>query len=248
MSKKIALVTGGTGGIGSAICERLYDDGFTVIAGYYSGGNHERAQAWQQEQRANGREMDLAFGNIGEYDSAQTCIQAVLDKYGRVDVLVNNGGITRDGFFTKMTYDSWREVINTNLDSAFNVTKLIYQSMLNNGYGRIVNISSINGQKGQAGQVNYSAAKAGMHGFTKALAQECASKGVTVNTISPGYIATSMVTSIKSEILEKIVGGIPMKRLGKPEEIASLVAYLSSDLAGFITGANIAINGGQHMC
>ena len=247
MGDRIAFVTGGTGGIGSAICEKLHDDGFKVVAGYFSGGKHERAQAWQAQQKENGRDMEIAYGDASDHDSAKACVEGIIEKFGPISVLVNNAGITRDGFFKKMTFDKWSEVITANLDSTFNVTRYAYEGMLEQGYGRVINISSINGQKGQAGQVNYSAAKAGMHGFTKALAQECANKGVTINTISPGYVATAMVTAIKPEILEKIVAGVPMKRLGKPEEIAACVAYLASDLAGFVTGANIAINGGQYM-
>ncbi|MCP3674562.1 MAG: acetoacetyl-CoA reductase [Gammaproteobacteria bacterium] len=244
---RVALVTGGTGGIGTAICEKLYDDGYKVVAGYYSSGKHLRARAWRDKQKENGRDMDIAFGDIGDYNSTAECVKGIVDKYGSLDILINNGGITRDGYFKKMAAEQWRDVIKTNLDSTFNVTRAVYNGMLDNGYGRIVNISSINGQKGQAGQVNYSAAKAGMHGLSKALAQECADKGITVNTISPGYVATPMVSAIKPEILEKIIAAVPMKRLGKPEEIAGLVSYLVSDMAEFITGANIAINGGQHM-
>jgi len=247
MSKRNAFVTGGTGGIGTSICQRLADDGFNVIAGYYGGGNHEKAQAWQKEQVEKGYDIDIAYGNAADFDSAQECIQKTIEKHGVISVLVNNAGITRDAMFKKMSHDFWTQVIATNLDSDFNVTKAVFQGMLDQGYGRIINMSSINGQKGQAGQTNYSAAKAGMHGFTKALAQECASKGITVNTISPGYVATEMVKSIKPEILEKIVAAVPMKRLAEPEEIAICVGYLASELSGYITGANIAINGGQHM-
>ncbi len=247
MGDRIAFVTGGTGGIGSAICEKLHDDGFKVVAGYFSGGKHERAQAWQAEQKEKGRDMEIAYGDVTDYESAKACVEGIVEKHGTISVLVNNAGITKDGFFKKMSLEAWNDVIKTNLDSTFNVTRFVFDGMLEQGYGRIINISSINGQKGQAGQVNYSAAKAGMHGFTKALAQECASKGVTVNTVSPGYVATAMVTAIKPEILEKIIGGVPMKRLGTPEEIGACVAYLASDLAGYVTGANIAINGGQYM-
>ena len=247
MGDRVAFVTGGTGGIGNAICEKLHDDGFTVVAGYFSGGNHEKAQAWQAAQKEKGREMDIQYGDIGDFDSAKECVEAILARHGKIDVLVNNGGITRDGFFKKMSLEKWQQVMSTNLDSTFNVTRNVFESMLENGYGRIINISSINGMKGQAGQVNYSAAKAGMHGFTKALAQECANKGVTVNTVSPGYIGTDMVMAIKPEILETIIAGVPMKRLGTPEEIGACVAYLASELAGYVTGANIAINGGQYM-
>lgn len=247
MSQKVAFVTGGTGGIGTAICRALSKDGYKVVAGYYGGGNHERAQAWQAEQKTAGYDIALAFGNAADYDSAQECIKALVAEHGIISVLVNNAGITRDGMFKKMSKENWSAVIQTNFDSVFNVTRPVYEGMLEQGWGRIINISSINGQKGQFGQVNYSAAKAGMHGFTKALAQECAAKGITVNTVSPGYVATEMVKAIKPEILASIVEGVPMKRLAEPEEIGECVRYLASDMAGYITGANVAINGGQHM-
>ena len=247
MSQKVAFITGGTGGIGTAICRALADDGYKVVAGYYGGGNHERAQQWQAEQKEQGYDFDIAFGNAADYESAQECINQLVGDFGCISVLVNNAGITRDGVFKKMSKDSWSTVITTNFDSLFNVTRPVYEKMLEQGSGRIINISSMNGQKGQFGQVNYSAAKAGMHGFTKALAQECASKGITVNTVSPGYVATEMVKAIKPEVLETIVAGVPMKRLAEPEEIGECVRYLASDMAGYITGANIAINGGQHM-
>jgi len=185
---------------------------------------------------------------VADYDSAQACVKQVEQEVGPVDVLVNNAGITRDMTFKKMDKVNWDAVIKTNLDSVFNMTKPVCDGMVERGWGRIINISSVNGQKGAFGQTNYSAAKAGMHGFTKALALEVARKGVTVNTISPGYIGTKMVMDIPSEVLEtKIIPQIPMGRLGKPEEVAGLVAYLASDEAAFVTGANIAINGGQHM-
>ncbi|NVK31168.1 MAG: acetoacetyl-CoA reductase [Gammaproteobacteria bacterium] len=246
--KKVALVTGGTGGIGTAICKQLHHDGMTVIAGYYNGGQHEKAQGWLETVRAEGFEhMYIAFGNVSDYESAKTCIDGIVEEHGPISVLVNNAGITRDSMFKRMSVEQWQDVIKANLDSLFNMSRLVINGMLENGWGRMVNISSINGQKGQFGQTNYSAAKAGMHGFTKALAQEVASKGITINTVSPGYVATSMVKSVKPEILEGIVANIPVGRLGEPEEIAHAVSYLVSEHAGYITGSNLAINGGQHM-
>ncbi|WP_305858027.1 acetoacetyl-CoA reductase [Balneatrix alpica] len=248
MTKKVALVTGGTGGIGSAICQELARQGYHVFAGYNSGGNHEKAKAWQQEQRELGFDIDVAYGDVTSYESCERCIQEIREVSGRdVDILINNAGITRDGQFRKMSWEQWNEVLTANLDSMFHMTRLVINSMIDNGWGRIVNISSVNAQKGQFGQANYSAAKAGIHGFTKALAQEVARKGVTVNTVSPGYVMTPMVAKIAPEILEKIVADIPVGRLGTPEEIGQVVSFLCSDHSGYITGSNIAINGGQHM-
>jgi acetoacetyl-CoA reductase len=245
MSKKIALVTGGTGGIGTAICRRLADDGFQVVAAYT---NEEKAKAWKDQQKEAGYDFEISHINVGEFESCQQACQEVAERLGPISVLVNNAGITRDGFMKKMSWEKWHEVIKVNLDSVFNMSKACLDNMLEAKYGRIINISSINGQKGQMGQTNYSAAKAGMHGFTKALAQETARKGITVNTISPGYIATDMIMKIDEPIRNSIMEGIPVGRFGKPEEIAGAVAYLASDEAGFITGSNLAINGGQHMC
>ncbi len=247
MGKKVALVTGGTGGIGSAICHELATQGFTVVAGYNSGGNHEKAQKWKAEQAEQGFDIDVAYGDVSDPDSSEQCVSGILEKHGSIDVLVNNAGITRDSTFRKMTLEQWDEVMNANLRSVFNMTRLCINPMLESKWGRVINISSVNGQKGQFGQTNYAAAKAGMHGFTKSLAQEVAAKGITVNTISPGYVLTSMVAAIGDEILDKIASTIPVGRLGQPEEIACAVAYLSSEPAGFITGSNLAINGGQHM-
>jgi len=247
MGKKVALVTGGTGGIGSAICHELATQGFTVVAGYNSGGNHEKAQKWKAEQAEQGFDIDVAYGDVSDPDSSEQCVSGILEKHGSIDVLVNNAGITRDSTFRKMTLEQWGEVMNANLRSVFNMTRLCINPMLESKWGRVINISSVNGQKGQFGQTNYAAAKAGMHGFTKSLTQEVAAKGITVNTISPGYVLTSMVAAIGDEILDKIASTIPVGRLGQPEEIACAVAYLSSEPAGFITGSNLAINGGQHM-
>jgi acetoacetyl-CoA reductase len=247
MSKRIALVTGGIGGIGSSICRQLAEDGFTVVANYIK-AEEEKARAWLAAERSAGRDTHIAVGDVSNYDSSVAMIAKIRADIGIVSVLVNNAGITRDGVFKKMPLENWMDVININLNSVFNVTRQIVDDMLAQGWGRVINMSSVNGQKGQFGQTNYSAAKAGMHGFTKALALETAAKGITVNTISPGYIGTEMVMAIKQEVRDQIVSTIPVGRLGTPEEIAKLVSYLASDNAAFITGSNIAINGGLHMC
>ena len=245
MSKKVAYVTGGMGGIGTSICQRLAQDGFTVVAG--CGANSPRKDRWLAEQKALGFDFVASEGNVSDWDSTKAAFDKVKAEVGEIDVLVNNAGITKDGQFRKMTAQDWMAVIDTNLNSLFFVTKQVVDGMLDRGWGRIINISSMNGQPGQFGQTNYSAAKAGMHGFTMALAQEVASKGVTVNTVSPGYIGTDMVRAIREDVLEKIVATIPVKRLGEPEEIASLVSWLASQQAGFTTGANFASNGGNYM-
>jgi acetoacetyl-CoA reductase len=248
MSKKIALVTGGTGGLGEAICRKLVDAGFHVVAGYNSGGNHDKAKAWQEEQRKAGYEIDVAYGDVTNAESCAECIATVKELTGRdVDVLVNNAGITRDGQFKKMSWEQWNEVLSANLDSMFHMTRLVINPMIDNGWGRVINISSVNAQKGQFGQTNYSAAKAGIHGFTKALAQEVAAKGVTVNTVSPGYVMTPMVAKIDDAILEKIAKTIPVGRLGEPDEIGRIVTFLAEEESAYITGADFSINGGLHM-
>jgi acetoacetyl-CoA reductase len=244
MTQKVAYVTGGMGGIGTAICQRLHDDGFKVIAGC---GPTRDYQKWLDEQKALGYTFYASVGNVGDWESTVEAFAKTKAEHGTIDVLVNNAGITRDRMFVKMTPEDWRSVIETNLNSMFNVTKQVVADMVEKGWGRIVNISSINGAKGQAGQTNYSAAKAGMHGFSKALAQELASKGVTVNTVSPGYVGTDMVRAIREDVLEKIVATIPVKRLGEPKEIASMVSWLASDEGGYATGAEFSVNGGQHM-
>jgi acetoacetyl-CoA reductase len=246
VSQKIALVTGGIGGIGTSICKQLSKDGFKVVANYIA-PEAEKAKQWQEDQKKSGFDFAIAEGDVSNHADCEAMIQKLTSEVGPVDVLVNNAGITRDGMFKKMPLENWMNVLNINLNSVFNVTRQVINGMLEKGWGRVINISSINGQKGQFGQTNYSAAKAGMHGFTKALAQETAAKGITVNTISPGYIGTDMVMAIDEEIRNQIISGIPVGRLGKPEEIAKLVGYLASEDAGFITGSNIAINGGQHM-
>jgi acetoacetyl-CoA reductase len=244
MSGKLAYVTGGMGGIGTAICRRLAKDGFRVVAGCGPSRNY---QQWLDEQAAQGYHFHASVGNVSDWDSTVDAFSRVTSELGPVDVLVNNAGITRDGLFRKMTADDWRAVIDTNLNSLFNVTKQVIDSMVERQWGRIINISSVNGQKGQFGQTNYSTAKAGIHGFTMALAQEVASKGVTVNTISPGYIGTDMIRAMRPDVLEKIVATIPVRRLGTPEEIASMAAWLASDESGFSTGADFSLNGGLHM-
>jgi acetoacetyl-CoA reductase len=244
MSGKLAYVTGGMGGIGTSICQRLNKDGFTVVAGC---GPSRNFQQWIDEQAAQGYSFHASVGNVSDWESTVDAFTKVRTDYGPVDVLVNNAGITRDGLFRKMSLDDWRTVIDTNLNSLFNVTKQVLEHMVDKQWGRIINISSVNGQKGQFGQTNYSTAKAGIHGFTMALAQEVASKGVTVNTISPGYIGTDMVRAIRPDVLEKIVATIPVRRLGAPEEIASIISWLASDQSGFATGADFSLNGGLHM-
>ncbi|HEX7641037.1 MAG TPA: 3-ketoacyl-ACP reductase [Burkholderiaceae bacterium] len=245
MAKRIAYVTGGMGGIGTAISKRLSRDGFTVVAG--CGPNSTRKDKWIAEMRAEGFDVHASEGNVSDWDSTKAAFEKVRAEIGEIDVLVNNAGITRDGQFRKMTKEDWHAVIDTNLNSLFNVTKQVIDGMIERGWGRIINISSVNGQKGQFGQTNYSTAKAGLHGFTMALAQEVATKGVTVNTVSPGYIGTDMVRAIRPEVLEKIVAGIPVKRLGEPEEIASIVAWIASDEGGYATGSDFSLNGGLHM-
>ena len=245
MSKKVAYVTGGMGGIGTAICRRLCEAGHKVIAG--CGPNSSRKDTWLETMRGQGLDVYASEGNVADWDSTCAAFQKVFAEHGQVDILVNNAGITRDAVFRKMSYDDWDKVMKTNLYSMFNVTKQVIDGMVERGWGRVINISSVNGEKGQFGQSNSSAAKAGMHGFTMALAQEVASKGVTINTIAPGYIATDMVKAIRQDVLDKIVSTIPVKRLGKPEEVGSLVTWLASDDGAFVTGAELSINGGLHM-
>jgi acetoacetyl-CoA reductase len=246
MTQRIALVTGGMGGLGEAISIKLKYQGCKVIV--TTSAANTKAAAWLEAMKSKGMEF-MAYGvDVGDYDACAQMLKQAQMEVGPIDILVNNAGITRDMTFKKMDKDSWDAVLKTNLDSVFNMTKPVIENMASRGWGRIMNISSVNGQKGAFGQTNYSAAKAGMHGFSKALALEYARKGVTVNTISPGYIGTQMVRAIPQEVLDsKIIPQIPMGRLGKPEEVAGLVAYLASEEAAFVTGANIAINGGQHM-
>jgi acetoacetyl-CoA reductase len=244
MSQKVAYVTGGMGGIGTAICHRLHQMDYKVIAGC---GPSRDFDKWLGEQKALGYSFYASVGNVADWESTTAAFTKAVQEHGVIDVLVNNAGITRDRMFLKMTPEDWKAVIDTNLNAMFNVTKQVVPGMVDKGWGRIIQISSVNGEKGQSGQTNYSAAKAGMHGFTMALAQEMASKGVTVNTVSPGYIGTDMVKAIKPEILDKIVATIPVKRLGTPDEIGSIVGWLAGDESGFTTGADFSCNGGLHM-
>jgi acetoacetyl-CoA reductase len=246
MAQRIALITGGMGGLGESISTKMHDAGYRVVV-THSPGN-KNAAGWNAEMKAKGYDFHPVPVDVADYESCGACVAKVQAAVGSVDILINNAGITRDTTFKKMSKADWDAVIKTNLDSAFNMTKHVCDGMVERGWGRIINVSSVNGSKGAFGQTNYSAAKAGMHGFTKALALEVARKGVTVNTISPGYIGTKMVMAIPKEVLDsKILPQIPLGRLGKPEEVAGLIIYLCSDEAAFVTGANIAINGGQHM-
>lgn len=244
LSGKVALVTGGTSGIGASICETLAEAGAKVATNYR---NEAKAQEWLEETKSRGYDFKAYPVDVTDTEGCAKMIAQIEEDLGPVDILVNNAGITWDTTLRKMTKEKWDAVLGINLDSLFNVTQPLVEGMTDRGWGRIINISSVNGQKGQLGQTNYSTTKAGMHGFTMALAQEVARKGVTVNTVSPGYIATEMVMKVPEEIREKIVSTIPVGRLGKPEEIAATVAFLASDNAAFITGADFAQNGGQHM-
>ena len=241
---RVAYVTGGMGGIGTAICQRLHKEGYTVVAGC---GPSRDFDKWIGEQKAEGFSFYASVGNVADWDSTVEAFKKVKDAHGPVDVLVNNAGITKDGVFRKMSRSDWSAVMDANLNSLFNVTKQVIDDMCDRGFGRIINISSVNGQKGQFGQTNYSTAKAGIHGFTMALALEVATKGVTVNTVSPGYIGTDMVKAIRPDVLEKIVGTVPLKRLGTPGEIGSIIAWIASDEGGYATGSDFSLNGGLHM-
>ena len=245
MVERVAFVTGGLGGIGTAICKRLAASGNKVVANCLPG--YDKKEEWLSSMRAQGFTVHAAEGNVEEFDSCADMFYRITSIIGPVDILINNAGITRDGVFKRMSESDWYDVINTNLNSVFNVTRQVVEGMTDRGWGRIINVSSVNALKGQFGQTNYSAAKAGMHGFSKALAQEVVRKGVTVNTISPGYVATDMVMAIRQEVRDQIVATIPMGRLAQPDEIAGLVSYLASEDAGYLTGANISINGGLHM-
>ena len=243
---RVVLVTGGMGGLGETISTKMADAGYKVAV-TYSPGNGKHAE-WVAGMKERGYDIAAVPCDVADLDSCAKAVAEVTAKVGPVDVLVNNAGITRDMTFKKMDKVNWDAVMRTNLDSLFNMSKQVVDAMSDRGWGRVINVSSVNGSKGAFGQTNYAAAKAGVHGFTKALALEVAKKGVTVNTISPGYIGTKMVTAIPKEVLDsKILPHIPVGRLGKPEEVAGLIIYLASDEAAFVTGANIAINGGQHM-
>lgn len=246
MAKQIAVVTGGMGGIGEAISIQLHDAGYAVVVTFSP--DNTGANEWLRRMETQGRQFRAYPVDVSDYDSCARCVKRIAADVGPVSILINNAGITRDASFSKLDKVNWDAVMRTNLDSVYNMTKQVCDGMVEQGWGRIVNISSIIGSKGGFGQTNYAAAKAGMHGFTKSLALEVAKKGVTVNTVSPGYIATKMVMAVPQEIREtKIVPQIPVGRLGEPGEVASLVRYLCSREAGFVTGANIAINGGQHL-
>jgi acetoacetyl-CoA reductase len=246
MEKKIALVTGGVGGIGTAICRRLAQDGLFVVANFAIPGSEQK---WNDAMSAAGLKEGsaLAFGDVGDFDAMSAMVRKIEAEHGPVAVLVNCAGITRDSTFRKMTQEQWRAVLSTNLDSAFNVTKQVIDGMIERGWGRIVNISSVNAVRGQFGQTNYAAAKAGLLGFTKSLAQEVVRKGITVNAVSPGYVQTDMVMAIRDDVREKIVSEIPAGRLARPEEVADAVAFLASEKSAYITGINLAVNGGMHM-
>ena len=246
IKNRVVLITGGMGGLGETISTKMADEGYKVAV-TYSPGNTKHNQ-WLADMKANGYTMLAVPCDVSDFDSCTRAVAEVQGRLGAIDILVNNAGITRDMTFKKMDKVNWDMVMRTNLDSLFNMTKQVADGMVERGWGRIINVSSVNGSKGAFGQTNYSAAKAGVHGFTKALALEVAKKNVTVNTISPGYIGTKMVMAIPKEVLDsKILPQIPVGRLGKPEEVAGLVIYLASEEAAFLTGANIAINGGQHM-
>ena len=244
MTTRVALVTGGTGGIGTAICKKLADQGHKVATNYRS---EEKSRAWQAEMKAEGYDFALVKGDVTSHEEAAAMVREVEQVLGPVEILVNNAGITRDGTFHKMKPEQWTDVIDTNLNSVFNVTRPVIEGMRERKWGRIIQISSINGLKGQYGQANYAAAKAGMHGFTISLARENAKLGITVNTVSPGYVATDMVMAVPEEVRAKIAADIPTGRLGKPEEIAYAVAFLVDEQAAWITGSNLDINGGHHM-
>lgn len=245
MQNRIALITGGIGDIGTATCRELAKLGAKVIAA--DRAPQERGAAWCAEQKAAGFEVDYVIMDINSFDDCGKVAQDLLQRYGAVDILVNAAGTINDAFLRKMTKQQWDEVVHTDLDSMFHVTRHFINAMIERQYGRIINISSVNGEKGQFGQTNYSSAKSGVYGFTKSLAQEVAKYGITVNAVSPGYVDSKMVRSIGQPILDKIIEGIPVGRLAKPEEIAWSIAFLASDRSGFITGSNMAINGGIHM-
>lgn len=247
MKQRIALITGGTGGIGTTISQLMSRSNYQVVACYFKQGNHDLARAWQKKQIAAGYNIDIAYADLCSFKDCEKLMDMVIERYEQIDVLVNNAGITHDTTLIKMTEQQWGDVINANLNSVFNVTKSVLPFMLNNADGRIITISSINGLKGQFGQCNYSASKAALYGFSKSLAQEVAKKGITVNTISPGYINTELLSSLSENVLASIIDKIPVGRLGFPEEVARLVHFLADKQSGFITGANFDINGGQYM-
>ncbi len=243
-NKRTVLVTGATGGLGTAMCKQLYKDGFRVVGNYHT---KEKAEKWMEAMKGEGYDIKLFYGDVSDFESAGEMIKNIETELGVIDTLVNNAGITRDGRLAKMKKEDWYDVINTNLNSVFNCTRQVLDGMIERNFGRIIMISSVNGQRGQFGQTNYSAAKAGMHGFTKSLAMEVAKYGITVNTISPGYIGTDMVMAVPEKVLNQIIAQVPMGRLGGTHEVAHLVSFLASEETSFITGANYSINGGQHV-
>jgi acetoacetyl-CoA reductase len=240
---KLAVVTGGLGGIGTAICLHLAQEGAKVVATCHP-SEQDRVDTWREDLKSKGFEVNVVAGDVSTAAGGGQLMNGIVEQFGPVDILVNCAGITRDSTLKKMTDEQWDAVIDTNLSSVFYITQPVWNSMLERGFGRVINIASVNGQRGQFGQTNYSAAKAGMHGFTMALAYEGAAKGVTVNTVSPGYIATPMTAAMRDDVREAIVGGIPMRRMGEPEEIAHAVAFLADDASTYITGANLPVNGG----
>lgn len=246
MAERIALVTGGTGGIGTDVCRELCQQNRLVVAGYLP-SEAEQAEAWLETMKAEGFEPDIVSGDVSDFESSRAMVREVESRHGVIEILVNCAGITRDATLRKMSPEDWKAVMHTNLDSIFNVTRNVVDGMIEAGFGRIVNISSVNGQKGQFGQTNYSAAKAGVHGFTMALAQELASRGITVNTVSPGYVDTSMTAVIPEDIKDQIVATIPMKRMADPSEIAQAVGFFCAERSAYITGANLPVNGGMYM-
>ncbi len=243
-NKRTVLITGATGGLGTAMCKELYKDGYRVVGNYHT---KEKAEKWMETMKGEGFDIKLFYGDVSDFESAGEMIKNIENEVGTIDTLVNNAGITRDGRLAKMKKEDWYDVINTNLNSVFNCTRQVVDGMIERNFGRIINISSVNGQRGQFGQTNYSAAKAGMHGFTKSLAMEVAKYGITVNTISPGYIGTDMVMAVPEKVLTQIIAQVPMGRLGGTHEVAHLVSFLASEETSFITGANYSINGGQHV-
>lgn len=243
-NKRTVLITGATGGLGTAMCKELYKDGYRVVGNYHT---KEKAEKWMATMKEEGFDIKLFYGDVSDFESAGEMIRNIENEVGTIDTLVNNAGITRDGRLAKMKREDWYDVINTNLNSVFNCTRQVVDGMIERNFGRIINISSVNGQRGQFGQTNYSAAKAGMHGFTKSLAMEVAKYGITVNTISPGYIGTDMVMAVPEKVLNQIIAQVPMGRLGGTHEVAHLVSFLASEETSFITGANYSINGGQHV-
>ncbi|MBS1270822.1 MAG: Acetoacetyl-CoA reductase [Gammaproteobacteria bacterium] len=246
MTKRVALITGGTGGIGTAVCQELCGQDQLVVAGFLP-SESEQAETWRGTMRSKGHAVEIVSGDVSNFDSSRSMVREVETKHGPIEILVNCAGITRDKTLRKMSPDDWQAVIDTNLNGVFNVTRNVVDGMIESGYGRVVNISSVNGQKGQFGQTNYSAAKAGVHGFTMALAQELANKGVTVNTISPGYVDTPMTDVIPEDIKNQIVGAIPIGDVADPSDIARAVGFFCQEQAAYITGANLPVNGGLYM-